>query len=205
MSSSTATKTTSKPSPRKPAASSSKSAGKSKPAAAPTRSKPTQRVLDALTDHGPLENDGQPWDKVLEPEQRERALKAPEGLRGKALATYVLTGQDSREQIAAAKAAAKPAAADGASSAPATSDTGPRTPREGSAMHAAVTVLADASEPMTAQQIYDAAVTRGLAGGLKGKTPVATLAAQMATANKKGQHVERTAPGRYQLRTGAQA
>lgn len=163
--------------------------------------------------------------------QRQR----PKGLKGKALGRFILTGERLGEQVNAARtkrAAAAPTTPAGqpgkvgervAGSTPAErtenhragvraaaqSDaaTAPATPglREGSALHAAVTVLADATEPMTPQAIYDAAVARGLAGGLKGKTPVATLAAQMATANKRGQHVERPAPGRYQLRAGAQA
>lgn len=40
----------------------------------------------------------------------------------------------------------------------------------------------------------------GLTKNPKGKTPVATLGAQMAVANKHERHVERTSPGKYQLR-----
>lgn len=204
--------------------------------AAPTRQHPTQRVLDALTDHGPLEN-GKPWDEQLTPEQRDRALCCPVGLTGKAAVTYVLEGDRPADSIAKARAAGKtrkpaaaaktttaskaskaakartPKPASKAASRPAATkpNTEPTTatsaattpakmPREGSGLHAAITILKDATEPLTPQQIYDLAVKRGLAGGLKGKTPVATLAAQMAVANKKGLYVERTAPGRYQLR-----
>lgn len=77
---------------------------------------------------------------------------------------------------------------------------GPPTPREGSALHAALEVLKAAREPLTPQEIYDRAKKRGLATGLKGKTPVATLAAKLATMNKAGHYVRRPAPGRYELR-----
>jgi hypothetical protein len=73
-------------------------------------------------------------------------------------------------------------------------------PREGSAMHAALTVLRSKRKPMTPQEIYDEALTKGLVKGLKGKTPVATLAAELARSNKAGRLVQRPAPGRYQLR-----
>ena len=172
-----------------------------KPAA---RTTPTQRVLDALTDHGPLVN-GEPWDKRLDAEQRERALTAPAGLSGKAASTFVLTGQRAGEQIAAAKAEhgeRQPVAGDTAAKAAPAANREVKAPREGSAIHAAITVLKGAKEPMTPQDIYDRAVKRGLAGGLKGKTPVATLAAQLAVANKKGLHVERPEPGKYRLRQG---
>jgi len=76
----------------------------------------------------------------------------------------------------------------------------PRAPREGSSMHAALTVLQGKRKPMTPQELYDEAVKRGLLKNLTGKTPVATLAAQLAVANKAGRFVERPEPGRYQLR-----
>lgn len=80
--------------------------------------------------------------------------------------------------------------------------TKPRQPREGSSLHAAMTILRGKRNPMTPQDIYDEAIKKGLAGSLKGKTPVATLTAQLAVANKKGLYVERPEPGRYLLRKG---
>lgn len=161
--------------------------------AAPTRTKPTQHVLDALTDHGPLVND-RPWDASLTAEQRTRALTVPDGLRGKAAVAYVLTGERpsdvarQREQERAADAAAGRSTRTSAG------------PRAGSALAAALTVLAASSEPMRPDDIYAEAKRLGLVDGLKGKTPAATLAAQLATANKAERYVMRPAPGVYALR-----
>ncbi|UTI63919.1 winged helix-turn-helix domain-containing protein [Paraconexibacter antarcticus] len=77
----------------------------------------------------------------------------------------------------------------------------PRAPREGTAMHAALTILRQADGPLTPTEIFDRASKAGLTKNLKGKTPIATLGAQLAVANKNGRHVERAAPGRYQART----
>jgi hypothetical protein len=59
-------------------------------------------------------------------------------------------------------------------------DAPPRAPREGSTMWAAIEVLRGKREPMTARKIYAEISERKLAPGLKGKTPEATLAAQLA-------------------------
>lgn len=169
-----------------------------------TRTRPTQRVLDALADHSDLIEAGKSIsdDEIraaLAPEQFERAMTAPAGLRGKALAHYVATGEGMKAQTAKAATSRKATEKTAAKAKAAPRSSGPR---EGGALHAAMTVLKDAREPLTPQAIYDRAVKLGLAGGLKGKTPVATLAAQLATANKKGVHVERPKPGHYQLRKG---
>jgi hypothetical protein len=74
------------------------------------------------------------------------------------------------------------------------------TPREGSTMHAAIVVLRGRRNPMSAAEIYAEIRRRRLAPGLKGKTPVQTVAAQLATHAKRGLYVERTGPGRYRLR-----
>jgi hypothetical protein len=78
-------------------------------------------------------------------------------------------------------------------------------PRPGGALADALTVLKGARRPMTPQAIYDAGRARGLFEGLKGKTPVATLQAQLAVANRKGLYVERPEPGRYKARKAAKA
>jgi hypothetical protein len=140
----------------------------------------------------PAAADAQPTDEMR---KRFNTRKSKSGLTSTALGVWLLTGDSS----AAAKRqsqAPKPAAAATTQQ----SGSSPRPPREGSALHAAITVLKAAREPLTPQEIYDRAVKRGLAGGLKGKTPVATLGAQLATANKRGIHVERPTPGHYALR-----
>lgn len=156
-------------------------------------------AAQVLADNG-LEDGTRATDEQI----KRSTSKAKPGLKGKARATWIITGQDIQQQAAAAKTkrGAKGATKTTGDATTTTSSatTTPRGPREGSALHAAVTILADASEALSAQEIYDRAKAKCLAGGLKGKTPVATLAAQLATANKKGQYVERPAPGRYQLR-----
>jgi hypothetical protein len=76
-------------------------------------------------------------------------------------------------------------------------------PREGSAMWAAMEVLRGKRKPMTAADIYTEIRERNLAPGLKGKTPAATLAAQLAVNVKHGRYVERTEPGKFRLKRGA--
>lgn len=55
-----------------------------------------------------------------------------------------------------------------------------------SGLDACLKVLAEAERPMKAGEIADAVLERGLAPGLKGKTPKATLGAQVYTAAKAG-------------------
>jgi restriction system protein len=65
---------------------------------------------------------------------------------------------------------------------------------------AAERVLREAGGPLHADEI----TRRALNGGLintKGKTPQATMGAQLAVAAKKGQIFVRTAPGVYGLRS----
>jgi hypothetical protein len=76
-------------------------------------------------------------------------------------------------------------------------------PREGSTMWAAIEVVRGKRKPMTAREIYAEISERKLAPGLKGKTPEATLAAQLAVNAKHGRYVERTEPGKFRLRRGA--
>lgn len=144
--------------------------------------------------------DAQPTDEMR---KRFATRKSKSGLTKTALGVWLLTGDSSagkKTATAAKRSQQTRAATTKTTGAPAGQ---PRPPREGSALHAAVTILKDANEPLTPQEIYDRAVKRSLAGGLKGKTPVATLGAQLATANKKGIHVERPTPGHYQLRKGS--
>ena len=72
-------------------------------------------------------------------------------------------------------------------------------PREGSTMWAILQVLSDATEPLSAKEIYAQIAARKLASGLKGKTPAQSIAAKLAVAAKKGEYVERAAPGKFQL------
>jgi modification methylase len=74
-----------------------------------------------------------------------------------------------------------------------------REPREGSVMWAAIQVLQGHRKPMTAAEIYAEIAKRDLASGLKGKTPEQTVAATLAVAAKRGQHVERAERGKFQL------
>jgi hypothetical protein len=54
---------------------------------------------------------------------------------------------------------------------------------------------------MGPQAIYDEAVAKGLyTPSAKAKTPVASLAARLAVANKEGRFVTRPEPGKYLLR-----
>jgi HB1, ASXL, restriction endonuclease HTH domain len=78
-----------------------------------------------------------------------------------------------------------------------------RGPREGSTMWAAMEVLRGKRKPMTAAEIYAEISERKLAPGLKGKTPAATLAAQLAVNAKRGRYVERIEPGKFRLKRGA--
>ena len=56
---------------------------------------------------------------------------------------------------------------------------------------------------MRAADIYAEIRKRGLAPGLKGKTPEQTVAAQLAVHAKRGLYVERPAPGKFQLKKKA--
>jgi HB1, ASXL, restriction endonuclease HTH domain len=76
----------------------------------------------------------------------------------------------------------------------------PSGPREGSTMWAAIEVLRGKRKPMRAAEIYAEIRKRGLAPGLKGKTPEQTVAAQLAVHAKRGLYVERSEPGKFQLK-----
>jgi HB1, ASXL, restriction endonuclease HTH domain len=72
-------------------------------------------------------------------------------------------------------------------------------PREGSTTWAILQVLGDATQPLSAKDIYAEIANRKLAPGLKGKTPDQSVAATLAVAAKRGQYVKRAAPGKFQL------
>jgi hypothetical protein len=74
-------------------------------------------------------------------------------------------------------------------------------PREGSTLWAAIEVLRGKRKPMRAAEIYAEIRERKLAPGLKGKTPVQTVAAQLAVAVKRGVYVERSEPGKFRLKS----
>jgi hypothetical protein len=67
-------------------------------------------------------------------------------------------------------------------------------------MWAAIEVLRAKRKPMRAAEIYAEIRTRGLAPGLKGKTPEQTVAAQLAVSAKRGLYVDRSEPGEFQLK-----
>jgi HB1/ASXL restriction endonuclease-like protein with HTH domain len=75
-------------------------------------------------------------------------------------------------------------------------------PREGSAMWAVIQVLRGRRKPMTAGEIYAEIERRGLAPGLKGKTPDQTVGAALAVHAKRGVYVERAGRGKFRLRKG---
>lgn len=131
-------------------------------------------------------------DSETTPEALERFgnLGSKEGLRGKALGIWVLTGSSSGELDKPAPK--KPAA-------PASSG-----PREGSTLAACITVLRHARKPLKASEVYDKIAAQKLAPGLKGKTPGQTVAAQLNVAAAKGKHgIHRPEPGRFAIKKDA--
>lgn len=73
---------------------------------------------------------------------------------------------------------------------------------EGSTMWAVIEVLRGKRKPMTAGEIYAEIRDRKLAPGLKGKTPEATVASQLAVNAKARRYVERPERGKFQLKRG---
>lgn len=67
--------------------------------------------------------------------------------------------------------------------------------RPTSALSAAMQVLDEADGPMKAADVATAVVERKLAPGLKGKTPEATITAQLYSAAKKGERVRKAKEG----------
>lgn len=125
----------------------------------------------------------------LSTEQQARAAKPPSGLRGKALVHFVLTGEGVKAQAEKAKAnrpQPKKAESNGG-------------PRPGSSMAAALKVLEGKPKGMKPVDILKEAKRRRLVPGLKGKTPEATLAAQLAVEAKRGRFVKRVAPATFAL------
>lgn len=78
-------------------------------------------------------------------------------------------------------------------------------PREGSVMWAVIQVLDGKRKPMTPSEILAEIQKRGLATGLKGKTPEATVAARLSVHAAKGLYVERPEKGKYRLKKGVTA
>lgn len=97
------------------------------------------------------------------------------------------------------KAGKAPKPAEKAPSATPTPATSAKAPRAGSTMWAILQVLSSATKPLSAKDIYAQIAERKLASGLKGKTPDQTIAAKLAVSAKKGEYVERAAPGKFQL------
>ncbi len=83
---------------------------------------------------------------------------------------------------------------------------GPRRgPREGSVMWAVIRVLDGKRKPMSPSGILAEIQKRGLATGLKGQTPEATVAARLSVHAAKGLYVERPEKGKYRLKKGVTA
>jgi hypothetical protein len=141
--------------------------------------------------------------KTLSPE--ERAVIAPSGLKGAALARFIETGETGREQVAAAKAqreAAKKKAKHDAASARAKA-AGTRPPvrkREGlSAIDAAAKVLRRARGPMKVADIAAKAIALP-EFHTKGKTPELSIQARLYTAAKAGGVVVQVSRGTFDIR-----
>lgn len=176
-------------------------------------------------------------------DQYERAVnrKSKGGLRGKALATWIVTGDSqtgarssakkrqaretrtatarkgvdtkatsARKRTAQEKADTR-AAVDRARKVQASHDVltaagrkDPTGPREGSGLWAALQILKAARNPLTPDEIWDRIKAKKLAPGMKGKTPAATIGAQLATALKadKIPGLTRPEPGRYAITKG---
>jgi hypothetical protein len=67
---------------------------------------------------------------------------------------------------------------------------------------AAMAVLKGRTKPMSVQEITDTILERGLAKGLTGLTPAATVGSILATRSKAGRDFRRVAPGQYLARKG---
>lgn len=67
--------------------------------------------------------------------------------------------------------------------------------RKTSGLDAAIQVLNEADRPMKAREVASIVVERKLAPGLKGKTPEATITAQLYSAAKKGERVRKAKEG----------
>lgn len=75
--------------------------------------------------------------------------------------------------------------------------------REGSTRHEAVQVLREADGPLHTKEITERILARGKAG-LKGKTPEATVAAQIVTDSKRDDSpFRKTKPGTFGLKPSA--
>lgn len=129
-------------------------------------------------------------------EQEKRLAKPKAGLKGKALAIWIITGEGVRSQAEKATGLRQQAkrAAQASSSA--------RGPQSGSMTDAMLTVLKrHRNKPMTAKEVTAEIMRDGLAPNLKGKTPDATVGAKFATEAKKDDGLfERTEPGKFKAR-----
>jgi len=139
---------------------------------------------------------------------REAASQATSAKPKPAAAKKPTTKQSARQRAGTRPTAAKkPDATPGKTAKPAAKapsarpapTTPSKAPREGSTMWAVLQVLSGTTEPLSAKEIYAQIAERKLASGLKGKTPDQTIAAKLAVAAKKGEYVQRAAPGKFQL------
>lgn len=180
------------------------------------------------------------FDAEITDDQYQRALdrKSKGGLRGKALATWIITGdamgkatsakakrtakeqrttsarkgQDARPASARKRTTAEKAATKrqveathaALTKAGRKDPTPAKGPREGSGLWAALQILKAARNPLTPDEIWDRIKAKRLAPGMKGKTPAATIGAQLATALKAGKidGLSRPEPGKYALAKG---
>lgn len=141
-----------------------------------------------------------PGDKLDETAQERASMTPPAGLTGKALRTYIETGEHISQQVETGREQRKEQRKASRSTAASTG------PREGSSLWACLEVLKAARRPLTANEVYAKIVERKLAPGLKGKTPEQTVAAQLNVAVKRGQHgITRPEPGKFQLQKGGRS
>lgn len=135
----------------------------------------------------------------LSDEQRRRAevVEATKGgLVGKARAQWIVTGDSGG--AAASNGSAKTSGRKARAGSRA--DSGSRGPREGSTMHSVLRILKAKRKAMTPEEMYEEMKRLGIAGNLRGKTPVATIAAQCSTALGKRQHgITRPEKGKYEV------
>ena len=141
---------------------------------------PADRItVHALIDNQPHEGHNTPSPMTTKTKAASKAAKKPVDIGTK-------VARVARELKAKKKASKTPSLGDRvekvAKAAPAQSD------KPMSGLDAAALVLSDAKAPMNAKEIVAAIQGRGLAAGLKGKTPHATIYAAMITEiSKKGE------------------
>lgn len=148
---------------------------------------------------------------TLTTDQRKRAASPPKGLGGARLGEFVLDGTTSSSSSSApaakksggakrtgtgAKKSSGRKAASSSSNGDAPAASGPR---KGSLMAGALKVLDGQPDGLKVGDIWAEIKRRRLAPDVKGKTPAATLSAQLSVNAKKGRYVKHVGPGTFAL------